>query len=217
MFHKLHGDVCASKDPLSVGSLRFEELLLFFGKRQYNMVPLKTAIENVKNGIFLGFYALTFDDCFESVFTHAYPMLRKHAVPFTLFITTSFLGRQRYITKDQLLTMAADPLCTVGSHTETHLMMRSSPPLQNRNELVRSKAALEALCETEICFFAFPYGSIYACSERNTEMVKENGYQAAFSTICGVLSPASCKNLFLLPRININDRTIGHFMRSVSQ
>lgn len=53
---------------------------------------------------------ITFDDGFRSVFTQAFPILRKHKAPFTVFMTTSTVDADRLLWLHRIYA-AADSLC----------------------------------------------------------------------------------------------------------
>ena len=62
--------------------------------------------------------------------------------------------------------------------------------------------------------FAFPYGSIYACTKESILFVQKSGYDMSFSTIA-----ARCnrkwfeKNKWFLPRINVNEKNFIKVIR----
>lgn len=148
---------------------------------------------------------LTFDDMFASAYRYALPELRRRKPPYTVFIAPGLLGQKDYITEDELRTLAADPLCTVGAHTMHHQALRFLPPEQVRQELEESRAYLEALSDRAIVDFAFPYGSVYACSRSNIEQAERLGFTRAFSTLNRDVTETDLEKPWFLPRRNIND------------
>jgi len=145
------------------------------------------------------FFVITFDDGFDGIYKFAYPTLIKRGVPFTIFVTTGFIDQPGYLTKKELFEMVTDPLCTIGAHTRTH------PILRNCNvafdEMRGSKETLEGWLHRPIEFFAYPYGSVYACSMKNRIQAKCAGFRTAFSSIEGYLTFFSLHKRFFLPRI----------------
>ena len=155
-----------------------------------------------------GAVLLTFDDMFASAYRYALPELRRRKLSYTVFIAPGLLGRKNYITEDELRTLAADPLCTVGAHTMRHEMLRFQKASAVRGELSGSKAYLEAALSREILNFAFPYGSVYACSRANIEQVQACGFRRGFSTLSRSVTASDLREPWFLPRRNINDTNL---------
>ena len=148
-----------------------------------------------------GAVLLTFDDMFASAYRYALPELRRRKLSYTVFIAPGLLGRKNYITEDELRTLAADPLCTVGAHTMRHEMLR----FQKASAV---KAYLEAALSREILNFAYPYGSVYACSRANIEQVQACGFRRGFSTLSRSVTASDLREPWFLPRRNINDTNL---------
>ena len=154
------------------------------------------SIEDAINGKGI---ALTFDDCFSSVFELVYPILKMYCIPFTIFITTEYVDKTPYITKQQLEVFTTDPLCTIGAHTLTHVGLRTSN--NSLEEISCCKSVLERMINRPVDLFAYPYGSVMMCSVKNIRSVKVSGYKYAFSTIRGSIN-SSFRMRFFLPRVN---------------
>lgn len=161
--------------------------------------PART-VEDIIRPEVTGGFAITFDDVSESVYSLAYPILKMRNMPFTIFVAANYVDRPGYLTRDELLELSNDPLCTVGSHTNNHSMLRNSKTL--REEIAESKNIIEKIIQKKICFFAYPYGSVFACSFKSVRVAAKSGYQAAFSTIHGYITKRSLKMRYFLPRIN---------------
>ena len=85
------------------------------------------------------------DDAFLSVYTEAWPRLKKAGIPFTLFIATDPLdqGKAAYMSWDQIRELVKDGV-TIGSQTATHLHMASSSARKNAADLVKSNQRFQA-------------------------------------------------------------------------
>jgi peptidoglycan/xylan/chitin deacetylase (PgdA/CDA1 family) len=160
--------------------------------------------------------ALTFDDGYSDVFNNAYPVIKEMQVPFAVFITTDFIGQNKYMTADQVKALAHDPLCTIGSHSITHPIMRSLPIDLAKAEIKQSKEFLENFIQRGVNYFAYPYGSIYACSGRDTRLVRNAGYLAAFSTIKAGIHKIQDGNKFFIPRINVNEENYREIVKRIT-
>lgn len=144
-------------------------------------------------------YVLTFDDVHRSALLNAVPHLRERAIPYILFVSVELIDREFYITSDDLEELKHDSLCTIGSHAIHHRKFRYYEK-DFPNELKESAAGLNA------AMFAYPYGSLYAVSNRNIEDIKNSGiYSCAFSTISASLTDENLKNRWMIPRISVSD------------
>lgn len=63
---------------------------------------------------------ITIDDGYESVHRHAYPLLKKHGFPATIFVYTDFIGVGDGLSWPQLQEMQRSGLVDVQSHSKTH-------------------------------------------------------------------------------------------------
>ena len=86
-----------------------------------------------------------------------------------------------------------------------HGLLRFEAEDTVRREMRDSKDYLEALLGREVEDFAFPYGSVYACSRANIEQVQVCGFRRGFSTLSRSVTAADLREPWFLPRRNIND------------
>lgn len=99
----------------------------------HRVVTLDQALEELAADDDRPKVVLTFDDGFADVATTALPLLQAHGLPFTLYVATGYIGAQMQwdgstakapgpaLTWAQLEVLAAEPLCTIGNHTDTHV------------------------------------------------------------------------------------------------
>jgi peptidoglycan/xylan/chitin deacetylase (PgdA/CDA1 family) len=199
MFHKIATD----RNDFAIHPDDFVKLL--------NKLPRKDilSIEEIFNSKFRErkktHYILTFDDVSSTVYYNAFQFLVRNNLPFTLFVNISLLDEDGYISTNQLIEMASNPLCTIGSHGLNHIYYRKLNEADFLNELKISKEILENLLGKKIKCFAFPYGSLLSCSFKNIKLLKKSDlYQVAFSTIKSPINLLNKRFIFFLPRINVN-------------
>jgi len=149
---------------------------------------------------------LTFDDNYQGVYDHAYPILQEYGFPFCMFVHTGFVGKKdgphpkmSYETLNELLT---DPNFTVGSHTVTHPDDISKLDIAvQQQELETSKADLEANLKRKIDFLAYPNGK----NDETTQALAQGaGYKMSFSIENGLAeeSPGiQCINRYVHTRL----------------
>jgi peptidoglycan/xylan/chitin deacetylase (PgdA/CDA1 family) len=94
IFHRVH----AQPDPLFPGeqhASRFDELLSWLG-RWFCVLPLDAAVQQLTEGrLPARAAAITFDDGYADNAVTALPILKKHGMPATFFVATSFLDGGR--------------------------------------------------------------------------------------------------------------------------
>ncbi len=115
--------------------------------------------------------ALTFDDAFDNFATHAWPLLRTHALPVTMFVPTSFVGRTnewsampgggmptlRLLGWPALAQMTQEGL-TLGAHTRTHPDLRQVAEPLLSTEIAGSCEDIARETGRRVDGFAYPYG-----------------------------------------------------------
>lgn len=87
---------------------KLEAIIQFFRNHDYKFISLDQLVERLPNRKNKRkFVVFTFDDGYVDNYLHAYPVLKKHDVPFTIYITTSFPDKKAilwwYILEDLLL------------------------------------------------------------------------------------------------------------------
>jgi peptidoglycan/xylan/chitin deacetylase (PgdA/CDA1 family) len=131
------------------------------------VLSLDDAMDAVATGDARPSVVVTFDDGFEDVFRHAWPLLRARGVPFTLYLTTAFVGGTMHwdgstardsagpgLTWPQIREMVDSGLCTVGNHTHTHVR----PEQLDADELDRCTEAVEREIGVVPRHFAYTWG-----------------------------------------------------------
>jgi peptidoglycan/xylan/chitin deacetylase (PgdA/CDA1 family) len=91
----------------------FKRLLKYVRSLGYRFVPLERIIESTSKPRPERVAAITFDDGFKDLFQNAYPILKKLAIPFTLFLTTSTVDSERLLWLHKLY-VAIDKLTAIN-------------------------------------------------------------------------------------------------------
>jgi peptidoglycan/xylan/chitin deacetylase (PgdA/CDA1 family) len=233
------------------------------------------------------FVALTFDDGYRDNLEFAYPILKRHAVPFMLYVPAAFAegrgelwwvwleravaardsidvaiagetrhfdcatpaakdetfaaiywalrglgdeGELRRICRDlaigagldadavcrelcmgwdEIQKLAADPLVTIGNHTDTHPMLAKASEEAVRRELRIGSERIEARLGTRPRHVSYPVGDPGSAGRREFDIAAEFGFATGVTTRPGVLFPEHRQHLTALPRISVN----GEFQR----
>ena len=116
------------------------------------------------------------------------------------------LSRQASLDWNDLTTLAADPLVTVGSATVNYPVLSNLRDDAALREMTMGMAVARAAFHREIRHFAYPFGDAASWRRRHAVMVEEAGFVSAVSALPGVIEPAGRSNLFALPRISWDGR-----------
>lgn len=197
MFHHIDDGKLIVKSGCHLSKSRFIEILdsgiPFISMEEYVRFPF-----SMRNPC-----TITFDDGLKDVYRVAYPELKKRGIPFTIFVVTDFLNQEGYISTDELLELAADPLVTIGSHGVTHDILKGMPQENQQFELKDSKERLEALLGKPVHFFAYSHGQYDDATL--SLLQREKYYDWVFTAGGGVTNWITRKSSYILPRINCED------------
>jgi peptidoglycan/xylan/chitin deacetylase (PgdA/CDA1 family) len=139
--------------------------------------------------------AVTFDDGFRSVATLAFPILRHHGIPATVFVPTDHVGTGEPMAwpgidqwlggphEPELLPMTWTELALlaeagweVGSHTRSHPHLTRLDDAGLQDELQRSRETCERQLSRPCVTLAYPYGDH---DVRVVAAARAAGYEAA--------------------------------------
>ena len=199
MYHHVTNEMVNISESCRHTVSQFRNTLLRLQNEGYTFVSVDEALSIIQKKSSKKFAVVTFDDVPESVYTNAYPILCELNIPFTIFVSKSFIDAQGYLSEQQILELDKNKLCTVGAHTLTHPMLRMSK--ESDREISESKISLETLLGHKIQYFAYPYGKQAAVSHKTQKEVQLAGYDAAFGTIESCISDYTSKNKYYLPRV----------------
>lgn len=208
LFHDMLGRVEDVQTKFAISQASFETFLfkqINSGKKAITFNELSDMIAG-KAPMQPDTFIVTFDDANESVFTNAYPFLKAHQIPFIIFITKELIGKKNFLNKEQVIALANEPLCTVGSHGIHHVMFRYLSVQEAKIEFTESKMFLEELTGKPVTCFALPYGRLVECSCKNISTLSKSVYDFAFSAIAGNLSLKALTGKYYLPRVNVDEK-----------
>ena len=202
--------VADARDELAVAPARFRAhmaALAGAGLRAAAVEELPPLIDAGADGV----VGLCFDDGYRDVAEHALPVLERHGFRATVFVATgivdgdamfSWYQRQPPVLSwSEIEDLAGGRTLRFGAHTVTHPDLRGLDDGAARDEIVGSKAALEARIGTIVESFCYPAG-LFGARER--ALVAEAGFRVATSCEPGVNVPAS--DPLALRRIQVDRR-----------
>ena len=158
-------------------------------------------------------FYLTFDDTYDTVYTEAYPILKRLNISFTMFVTKGLVGTKDCIKMEHLKEMAKDQLCTIGCHGLEHKVFRNLTPDEMERQCVEEKEWLEKTLGVKVDSFEFPYGRIEEVSNCNSRQIKKMDFSLAFSAIEGTLRSVWWTGKHYLPRVNVSETMVERFTK----
>jgi len=103
---------------------------------------------------------------------------------------------------DEIRTIAADPLASIGAHTMTHPALARLPPQAAFREMSDSADRIEAETGRRPTSIAFPYGYKAAAGSREAGLAEQAGFAASFTTRPGYVAKKESRHG--LPRVSLN-------------
>lgn len=162
---------------------RFASVVRYLADNGYRTIPLARAVdpeyELPEKPVIL-----TFDDAYDSIYEHAFPVLQEAGFTATVFVITDYVGdlntwdvnlgwlRFPHLGWDRIRELA-DAGFEFGSHTHRHPDLTRIPPERVRDELVVSKAVLEDRLAVPVRFVSYPFGRY---NREVIRITRESGY-----------------------------------------
>ena len=204
MYHRF-GD---SRYPsTNIKKEQFLEHITELLKPKYNIISIKKALNAINNTSLVKdrSVVITIDDAYSSVFNYAWPIFKKHNIPFTLFVSTDVIDNNTpgYMSWEQIRILR-DNGVTIGSQTKSHPHMFRLDKQNIINELSISNERFVDEIGSKPRIFAYPYGEY---NLEVLEQVKLHGFKAAFGQHSGIAHKSL--GLFELPRFAMNEKYGG--------
>ena len=105
---------------------------------------------------------------------------------------------------DEIVTLAAHPLISIGAHTMSHAMLAKHDEALVRSELAGARLQLEARLDRPVRHLAYPVGDRTSAAAREFGLAAETGYITGVTTRPGLIFPAHVEHLVALPRVSVN-------------
>ncbi len=198
----------------SLSPQRFEKQIRFLKHAGYTGISPQSLLSSAgSTSSLIKPVLITFDDGYEGIYDHVYPILKKYAFTAIIFLTTGYIGRNnnwdlspgprfRHLDWSHIREMS-DSGIWFGSHGVNHAFLTKQSDSAARYEIEDSKKYLEDRLGQPIHFFSYPYGDY---DDRIINFVQKAGYKAAFSLRPEFLKTGHTngrRTIYALPRIAI--------------
>jgi len=183
---------------------QFEEHITELVNNNFKILPIKQIINAIQNNKKLPdrTVGITIDDGYLSIYTQAWPRLKKAGFPFAVFIATDPIDRglSNYLNWDQIRELKNNGV-EIGGHTSSHNHMPATDFNLNNTEINNSTSRIAAELGIRPNMFAYPFGE---ASRQIQHQVLQAGYKMAFGQHSGVVNQLT--NFYYIPRFSLNEK-----------
>jgi peptidoglycan/xylan/chitin deacetylase (PgdA/CDA1 family) len=203
MYHKVN-DV--EGNSVTVPTSLFDEQMTQLGELGYRPVSLDQVLDHYLHGAALpeGAVLITFDDGYRDNLVNAAPILERHGYPAVLFVPIGYLGGRRPLPHDEHLAVRGivNPAVEwrdladlerigirIESHGIGHRPLADLEVDEAAREITLSKLRLEDALGRPVRAFAYVKGSEAHYRLVHLSLLKQAGYDLAFTSISGANGP----------------------------
>ena len=159
----------------------FQKQMAYLHDNHYNVVPLSKVVEGLmhKKPLPPKTVVITIDDAYKTVYTNAYPILKKYNFPSTIFVNSMPIihHSKRYMTWDEMREMGADGLAEFANHTYSHeylVRIDANKPEKYEKDVKKEILKCETKLQKELGEYlcSKPKMLAYPCGEFDVRLMK---------------------------------------------
>jgi peptidoglycan/xylan/chitin deacetylase (PgdA/CDA1 family) len=143
---------------------------------------------------------ITIDDAFSSFYEFAWPYLKKEKIPFILFVSTEAVGKDGYMTWDQIRELEKETIAYIGNHSHSHDYLVDLKNDEFIMDINSSSLIFKERLGYNPIFFSYPFGEYSLLIK---EYISKN-FKFSFGQHSGVIDIN--KDRYELPRFPINEK-----------
>lgn len=195
MYHSIDDSLPPS--GMNMTSKKFEEQLQFMLKNSYKFYKI-SELKNIASAKGRK-AAITFDDGFANNYSQAFPILKKHNIPATIYLSPK-KPDQEFLSDMQIKEMQESGLIEFGAHTINHINLTDVSDEEAKIEMVESIKYVDEITGVKCKSFAYPYGRY---DQRHVYMLRDLGIETAVTTKKAI---SSLDNRLEIPRLSMNGK-----------
>jgi peptidoglycan/xylan/chitin deacetylase (PgdA/CDA1 family) len=143
---------------------------------------------------------ITIDDAFSSFYENAWPYLKKENIPFILFVSTEAVGKNGYMTWDQIKELEKETIAFIGNHSHSHNYLVNLKNDDFISDINTSSSIFKEKLGYNPIFFSYPFGEYSSLIKK---YISKN-FKFSFGQHSGVIDVS--KDRYELPRFPINEK-----------
>jgi peptidoglycan/xylan/chitin deacetylase (PgdA/CDA1 family) len=191
-------------DKMTVTAAAFEEQMKFLKDKGYHVITLDQLYDflDFKIQIPKKSVVITIDDGWRSAYDIAFPILKKHGYPATLFVYTALITGSKTTLNWDLINEMAGQGIDLQCHTRTHRRLTAPTPKESfkeyfeaiEKELLDAARTIKMRTNREVRYLAYPFGDI---NHLVIALLKKQGYR-------GGLTVTRAGNAFFVNNYRVN-------------
>ena len=178
----------------------FKEQIKIIKRLKYNFYDPNDLEKNFNSPKVEKKILITIDDAFSSFYEVAWPYLKKEKIPFILFVATESVGKNGYMTWNQIKELETESIAYIGNHSHSHNYLVDLKNEDFINDIDTASSIFKEKLGYNPIFFSYPFGE-YSSFIKN--YVAKN-FQFTFGQHSGVIDVN--KDIHELPRFPINEK-----------
>tara|TARA_Y100000389_G_scaffold185555_1_gene205097 strand:+ start:333 stop:1394 length:1062 start_codon:yes stop_codon:yes gene_type:complete len=143
---------------------------------------------------------ITIDDAFSSFYEIAWPYLKKKKIPFILFVSTASVGKNGYMTWDQIKELERENTGYIGNHSHKHDYMVDLKNSEFIDDINTASSIFKKELGYNPIYFSYPFGEYSLFIKK---YISKN-FKFSFGQHSGVIDVN--KDPHELPRFPINEK-----------
>ena len=188
----------------SISSKNFQDQIRYLKENNFNILPISDLVLffNKNYDIPDKSVFITIDDGYKSFYEHAFPILKKHKVPFSLFLSTKFVSNEKKsdFMSWKMIEELSKNKGQILNHTDSHPKLLELQIDEVEKEFYLAEKKIISKIGRLQRVVSYPYGE---SNFQIQKLVKEMGYDIGFAQHS---SPVHLnENKLALPRFAIND------------
>ena len=178
----------------------FNEQMISIKKLGYNFSNPKLFIDEFDKPKEKKQILITIDDGFKSFYNEAWPYLKKNKIPFILFVSTEPVGKNGYMTWDEIKEIDQSEIGHIGHHSHTHEYLIDMTEKEFVHDIEKATKIFKRELGYVPSIFSYPFGeySLYM-----KKYISKN-FKLAFGQHSGIIDIN--KDKYELPRFPINEK-----------
>ncbi|MGI9103754.1 MAG: polysaccharide deacetylase family protein [Terriglobales bacterium] len=224
LYHNVGAQLPGTYPSLTVPAARFSRQMEALARRGYTGISARDWLRAAQDGALPPrSVILTFDDGYQELAQHAFPVLQKHGFTATVFVVTALMGGedewlrregkspQGLLDEGQIRHWAERGI-EFGAHSATHADLTKLPPAALAEEVGGSRRALESVLQARVQCFAYPYGFY------NRDVVESVGreFEVAFTVEEGMNTTTTPRYQLRRTMVQPRDSALGVWLRAAN-